>query len=222
MSIKKTKFDGIFKKGKEFLTLNLVKGQRVYGEKVIKVGGKEFRVWDKWRSKPAAALAKGIKTFPLGKGYNVLYLGLASSTTASHFSDVIGWNGNIFGIDISERVLRQSVMIARKRKNIIPILADARKPNTYAHMICKKIDLLFVDVASPDQIKLAIKNSKKFLEKGSHAMIAIKSQSIDSVRPPEEVYEECLEELRRHFMILDKVKLDPYEKFHLFVVMEKK
>jgi len=53
-------------------------------------------------------------------------------------------------------------------------------------------------------------------------MIAIKSQSIDSVKPSKEVYEECLKEFRKHFEILDEVELDPYEKNHLFVVMKLK
>ena len=53
-------------------------------------------------------------------------------------------------------------------------------------------------------------------------MIAIKSQSIDVTRSPKDVYKECLQELEKHFDILDKVELDPYEKYHLFVVMKSK
>ena len=59
-------------------------------------------------------------------------------------------------------------------------------------------------------------------QENGHAIIAIKSQSIDVTKPPRQVYKECLQELEKHFEILDKVELDPYEKYHLFVVMKSK
>jgi fibrillarin-like pre-rRNA processing protein len=53
-------------------------------------------------------------------------------------------------------------------------------------------------------------------------MIAIKSQSIDVTKRPSETYKECLLEMEKHFDVVDKVELDPYEKMHMFVVLRKK
>jgi len=216
------KFDGIFLIDKKLATINLTPGHKVYGEELIKIDDVEYRIWDHWRSKPAAAIMKGLKTFPLKSGTTVLYLGIASGTTSSHFSDIVGKEGIIYGTEISERVLRELVSHAEKRQNIIPILGDARKPEEYQNTVIEKVDFVYEDIADPDQIKILIRNCEKFLKRNGFAAVAIKSQSIDVTKPPKEVYEECLKESKKHFDILDKVELDPFEKFHLFVVLKMK
>jgi fibrillarin-like pre-rRNA processing protein len=213
------KFEGIFLIDHQLSTINLTPGQKVYGEELIKEKNIEYRIWDFWRSKPAAAIKNGLKEFPLKKGMKILYLGIASGTTASHFSDIIGREGIIYGVDIAERVLRELIAHAEKRGNIIPFLGDSRKPEDYENVVMEKVDLVYEDVASPDQVQIIIRNAQKFLQPDGVAMIAIKSQSIDVTKDPKQIYKECLEELKKHFEILDKVELDPYEKAHLFVVM---
>lgn len=222
MKVRKSKFEGIFLVNGKIATLNKTPGSRVYGEHIIKSGKKEYRVWDHYRSKPAAAIKNKLKRFPLKSGMSVLYLGVASGTTASHFSDIIGDTGIIYGVDIAERVLRELVPHAEKRENIIPILADTRKPETYTNKIFDKVDLVYEDVASKDQIAILIRNSDAFLKTGGHAMIAIKSQSIDVTKPPKQIYKQCLKEIERYFEVLDKIELDPYEKAHLFVVLKRR
>jgi fibrillarin-like pre-rRNA processing protein len=223
MNIKQHKeFEGVFVLNKKLATINLVAGQRVYGEELFTIDKKEYRIWDYFRSKPAAAIKKGLKEFPLKKGMKVLYLGIASGTTSSHFSDIIGREGIIYGVDVAERVLRELIPVAEKRGNIIPILADARKPEDYESQVLEKVDLVYEDVADPDQIEILIRNSQKFLKPNGLAMIAIKSQSIDVTKSPKEIYVVCMKELEKYFEIIDKVELDPYEKFHLFVVMKLK
>ena len=44
---------------KNVSTLNLVKGNNVYGEKLVKYEGEEYRIWDPFRSKLAAAQPGG-------------------------------------------------------------------------------------------------------------------------------------------------------------------
>lgn len=152
----------------------------------------------------------------------ILYLGIASGTTASHFSDIVNKNGIIYGVDVAERVLRELIRVAEKRGNIIPILSDARKPEDYQNQIFEKVDCVYEDVADRDQIEILIRNCEKFLKTNGFAMIAIKSQSIDVTKNPKIVYKECLDKLEKRFEILDKIELDPYEKAHLFVVMKMK
>ena len=218
------KFDNVFLIDGKLATVNLTPGQRVYGEELVRANGKEYRLWDPYRSKPAAAIKRGLKIFPIKKGMSILYLGIASGTTASHFSDIINRTGTgvIYGVDISERVLRELIDVADERENIIPILADARMIERYENTILEKVDVVYEDVASPDQIQIMIRNAQKFLKPQGFAMIAIKSQSIDVTKEPKETYKLCLSELEKHFEILDKVELEPYEKAHMFVVMRLK
>ena len=215
-------FDGVYMIDGRLATVNLLPGARVYGEDLVKVGRAEYRIWDHYRSKPAAAMKKKLKAFPLKKGMVVLYLGAASGTTVSHFSDIVGSGGVIYGVDIAERVLRELIHHAELRGNIVPILADARLPEKYAAQVFGNVDLIFEDVASKDQVEILVRNADRFLAPGGCAMIAIKSQSIDVTKPPKEIYKECLEELEKHFDVVDKVELDPYEKMHMFVVLRKK
>jgi fibrillarin-like pre-rRNA processing protein len=136
------KFEGVFRLDGKILTLNLVPGEKVYGEELIKIKDVEYREWVPFRSKPAAAIKKGLKIFPLKKGMKILYLGIASGTTASHFSDIIGKEGIIYGVEISETPLRDLIQVAEKRGNIIPILADARMPEKYENIILDRVDFI--------------------------------------------------------------------------------
>lgn len=222
MKIKETGFDGIYLIDGKLATVNMTPGYRVYGEELARVKSSEYRLWDLWRSKPAAAIKRGLKEFPLKKGMKILYLGIASGTTSSHFSDILGPEGLIYGVDIAERVLRELVSHAEIRGNIIPILGDARKPEEYGNIIVENVDLIYEDVASPDQVQILIRNVQKFLKSHGFVMIAIKSQSIDVTKDPKAIYKECLNELKKHFEILDKIELDPYEKDHMFIVMKSK
>jgi fibrillarin-like pre-rRNA processing protein len=221
MKVKKhEKFEGVFLINGKLATLNLLPGETVYGEELVKFGEKEYRIWDLWRSKPAAAIKKGIKEFPIKKGIKILYLGIASGTTASHFSDIVEKEGIIYGVEFSERVLRELIPIAEKRGNIIPILGDARKPEEYRNIVIEKVDVVYCDVASPDEIELFIRNSLEFLKPKGYGMIAIKSRSIDVLKKPEEIYKEARKKLENFFEILDFVKLDPYDKDHGFFVLK--
>ncbi len=211
---------GLLREGKRLFTRSLVRGDKTYAKSVIRKGKHEYREWDSDKSKPAAAIMRGIKEFPLKAGDKVLYLGAASGATCSFFSDIIGEEGVIYAVEISERSARDLNATAEKRGNIVPILADARKPEDYEWV--EPVDMVFEDVASDEQAAIMIRNAEKFLKADGYAMIAIKSRSIDVVRDPEQVYMEQLSLLGKHFRIIDKVRLDPYEKDHLFVVMQPK
>jgi fibrillarin-like pre-rRNA processing protein len=213
-------FKGIWRKGKHLFTKNLVPGDKTYSKSLIKWKNLEFREWNPYRSKPAAAIMNGLKFFPLTAKAKILYLGIAFGQTSTFFSDIIGKEGIIYGVEISERCLRDLNPIAEKRGNIVPILGDARKPEEYDWI--EKVDLVYEDVASDDQSPIMIRNCERFLKPNGFAMIAIKARSINVVRKPEEIYRQEIAKLKKKFKILDKVRLDPFEKDHLFVVMKRK
>ncbi len=219
------KFPGVWMKGGKILTENLVPGLRVYGEELIKARTPkrrliEYRVWNPFRSKAAAGIARGLKNFPLKPGDKILYLGIASGTTASHFSDIVGKEGVIYGIEISERSIRDLNHVAEARGNIIPVLANARRPEDYSWI--EQVDVVFQDVATDDQSDILIRNCGRFLKNGGYAMLSIKSRSIDVTKPPREIYAKEIGKLKKHFEILEKLELDPFEKDHMLVVMSKR
>jgi fibrillarin-like rRNA methylase len=50
----------------------------------------EYRVWNPFRSKLAAAILGGVEKIHIQPGSKVLYLGAASGTTVSHVADIVG------------------------------------------------------------------------------------------------------------------------------------
>ncbi len=211
-------FPGLFREGKKLLTENLVPGKTQYAKSVIRKGGKEYREWDPYHSKMAAAVAKGLKNFPIKKGLKILYLGIASGQTASFFSDIIGKDGIIYGVEISERCMQDLNPVAADRKNIVPILANAKLPEQYGWI--EKVDVVYQDVASDDQSEVLIRNCEKFLKPDGFAVMVIKARSIDVVKDPREVYKQELKKLEKYFKILERIELQPFEKDHMFLVMK--
>ncbi|MEM3880838.1 MAG: fibrillarin-like rRNA/tRNA 2'-O-methyltransferase [Candidatus Bathyarchaeia archaeon] len=201
-------------------TRNLAPGRAVYGERLIRFKGVEYRVWDAFRSKLAAAILKGVQTVPIAPGDKVLYLGAASGTTASHVSDIVGEKGHVYCVEFAARSLRDLVdNVCAYRPNMSPFLADARLPEQYAMFIPGKVDSIYCDVAQPEQAKILADNADVFLKPAGWVMLAVKAQSIDVTKDPHAVYKQEAEVLRkRGFDVCEVVQLEPYDKAHAMIV----
>jgi fibrillarin-like pre-rRNA processing protein len=204
--------------GEQLATRNLVPGVKAYGERLLKHGSIELRVWDPFRSKLAAALKKELKLLPLKKESRVLYLGAAAGTTVSHVSDIVDEKGVVFAVEFSARSMRELMIVCEPRKNVIPILADARFPLSYRGYV-DSVDVLYVDVAQPDQAQIAVENSKYYLKKNGWVLLSVKSRSVDVAAEPSKVYAQQKAVLIENgFEITCETNLSPYEKDHEFVV----
>lgn len=208
-------------------TLNLVPGKDVYGEKRISVDvpgevgeKKEYRQWNPFRSKIAAAILGGVEHIWMKPGSKVLYLGAASGTTVSHVSDIVGPTGLVYAVEFSHRSGRDLINLAKIRTNIIPIIEDARHPLKY-RMLLDMVDVVFADVAQPDQARIVALNSQYFLKNGGHCMVSIKASCIDSTASPEAVFASEVKKLQQeHFKPLEQLTLEPYERDHAVIVAE--
>ena len=113
---------------KKLATENLVPGNQVYKEKLVVKKGTEYRLWDPFRSKLAAAIINELEYFPFKNKSKVIVLGASTGTTVSHISDIVGPNGIVFGVEHASRVARDFLdRVASHRKNIIPILTRCKK-----------------------------------------------------------------------------------------------
>ncbi|HXV87758.1 MAG TPA: fibrillarin-like rRNA/tRNA 2'-O-methyltransferase [Nitrososphaeraceae archaeon] len=204
--------------GKEHIaTINLLKGVTLYGEKLISRDGNEYRTWDPFRSKLAAAYIKGLH-FEFSNVGNVLYLGASTGTTVSHLSDIVGQSGKIFAVESSTRVARELISnVSSKRTNVIPIIEDARKPRSY-FSIYDKMDLVYCDIAQPDQTTIAIDNCKIYLKETKAMLLVIKTRSIDVTMSPKNVISQEIKKLESNsFEIKQKIDLDPFDKDHAMI-----
>jgi fibrillarin-like pre-rRNA processing protein len=200
---------------KQIASLNLIKGITVYGEKLIKYKGEEYRLWDPYRSKLSGALKKGLKTLPILNGMKVLYLGASTGTTVSHISDIVGMNGIVYAVEPAARVARELIEnVASKRKNVIPIIEDARKPYSY-FSVFGNVDVIYCDIAQPDQTDIAISNCKVYLKPNGTILLIVKTRSIDVITDPKRVISQESKKLKDNsFYIEQIINLEPFDKDH--------
>jgi len=199
-------------------TRNLVKGRSVYGEQLIE-HDEEYRLWNPYNSKLAAAILRGLPELPFKPGDRVLYLGAATGTTVSHVSDILGDDGLVYAVEFSSRPARELIAkVASLRRNVIPVLADARFPQRYPPLV-EQVDALYCDVAQPEQARILADNADLFLKLGGGTLLAVKARSIDSTRDPTKIYAQEAGVLRsRGFKVERTIQLRPYDKAHAMIL----
>ena len=186
-------------------------GESVYGEKRISVdapdtpgtdgetnpaGTKtEYRVWNPFRSKLAAGILGGLDDIYIRPGASVLYLGAASGTSVSHVADIVGPTGRVYAVEFSHRSGRDLITMATHRTNVIPIIEDARHPLRY-RMLVGMVDVVFADVAQPDQARIVGLNAHLFLKVGGGVVVSVKANCIDSTAKPEVVFANEVKKMR--------------------------
>ena len=168
----------------------------------------------------ADALLNGMKTMAIAPEAEVLYLGAANGTTCSHVSDIVGKEGSVFCVEISKRSMRDLINVCESRENMLPIFADARSTEEYSGEV-GPADVIYQDVAAQEQAEILLKNAE-LLKSGGMAYVAIKSQSIDISKKPEIVFQELIDTVSKEFKVVERIRLEPFDKMHLFVVFQKK
>ncbi|AWB26944.1 fibrillarin-like rRNA/tRNA 2'-O-methyltransferase [Halococcoides cellulosivorans] len=170
-----------------------------------------WRAWDPRRSKLAAMVAVGLD-LPITAGEPVLYLGAAAGTTASHVADL----APTYAVEFAPRPARDLVAVAADRDRLFPLLADAREPESYAHVV-EPVETIVQDVATRDQADVALAN-REFLREDGRLALAIKARSVDVTDDPDAVFESELDALREGYEILDRARLDRFHEDHLGVI----
>jgi fibrillarin-like pre-rRNA processing protein len=184
----------------------------VYNERML--GG--ARVWEPYRSKLAALYHVG-KGIELESSMRVLYLGAANGTTVSHVAD---YAEVVYAVEFAPRPMQDLIEVARRRKNIMPIMADATRPDLYAPVV-ESVDLVYQDVAQPEQAVIAIRNCV-FLKPGGNLILMLKTRSVDVRKDPGEVFDETITALKgAGFTVRESVWLVPYHQDHAAIVCTK-
>ena len=184
----------------------------VYNERML--GG--ARVWDPFRSKLAALYYAGTG-IELTAGMRVLYLGAANGTTVSHVAD---YTDTVYAVEFAPRPMQDLLEVARRRRNIVPIMADATRPEQYAPLV-EEVDLLYQDVAQPDQAGIAIRNCV-YLKAGGHLILMLKTRSVDIRKEPSEVFRETTGMLSSAgYPVVESIWLEPWHHDHAAIVCKK-
>jgi len=185
------------------------------GEDGIDFEGQLYRPWNPAVSKLASMLLKGMRV-PLKRDSRILYLGAASGTTVSRVADIAA-GGIVYAVEFAPRPARDLLKTIENRMNVVPIIADARYPEKYPPFI-DSVDVIYQDVAQPDQARIANANADKYLKSGGTLVLAVKAKSISSTDNVGDIFRNELKELETRFDIVDKMSLEPLHHNHMAVM----
>lgn len=218
--MKPTDIMGVYKKQDKVFTENLecCKGTKVYNEKLVSYKNREFRSWNPYRSKLAAAILKGLKNIDIASDSHMLYLGAATGTTVSHVSDIVR-EGMVYAVESSPVAVKNLLRLSKKRHNVIPILADANHPDRYSSLV-PFVDFIYQDISQRNQAEIFINNTMRYLKKRGQGILMVKTRSIDVSLKPKQAYKLVTDGLKEHgFKIIDVIDLSPYAKDHAAIVI---
>ncbi|HTT74059.1 MAG TPA: fibrillarin-like rRNA/tRNA 2'-O-methyltransferase [Thermoplasmata archaeon] len=209
-----TDWTGVFREGRELYTVNAAPGTRVYGETLRSVAGTEYRTWDPFRSKLAAFLLRGGPRAIWGDAHRVLYLGAAHGTTVSHLLDVFP-AATVVAIEKSPTAFAPLLALARRRANLLPILADAQLPERYQADV-GAVDFLYQDVAQRNQAAIFAENAQACLPRGGRGVLMLKVRSVTQRRSAAAIVREAKEALARAGLTVDaESPLAPFSREHV-------
>ncbi len=200
----------------EFWTEGLGEPLSVYGERIAFVEGRPLRRWEPYRSKLGAALARGWSGPIPSAGERWLYLGAATGTTASHVADLVGREGRVYAVERSLRPFARLLRLGERYPNLLPLLADARRPEAYLDRV-PPVDGLYLDVAQPDQVDLALANARHFLRGSGALLLALKTSSMGREKEPRGHLAEALARLEGPWEVEETIPLDPFHKRHYLI-----
>jgi fibrillarin-like pre-rRNA processing protein len=220
--MKQSTIKGVFTEQKKLFTINpeACKHISVYNERLVTRGGQEYRSWNPYRSKLAAAFHKGLQFSP-SPDAQVLYLGAATGTTVSHLSDIVQ-KGLVYAVEQSPLAMQKLLHVCEQRPNIIPILEDAFHPDRYSAIV-SPVHLVYQDISQRNQAEIFLKNIRRYLQPKGMGLIMVKARSIDVSLKPEHCYQQVIDYLKDHnATIITKLDLSPFETDHaaLLITME--
>lgn len=199
-----------------FWTRGLGTPPSVAGERLRSEGTTTWRAMDPFRSKLAAALCRGLPGVPLRPGSDVLYLGGATGTTASHVADLVGPEGHVYVVEKSLRPFQRLLGVAEHYPNLLPLLGDVRWPGRYLPLL-PMVDAIYMDVAQPDQGRIALEHAELALRPGGALMLALKTQSQGRHADASGHRDAAEKLLSTRVEIQGSLNLEPFHRKHYFL-----
>lgn len=86
--------------------------------------------------------------------------------------------------------------LSTRADTLSAIVEDARHPQKY-RMLIQMVDVIFADVAQPDQARIICLNAHHFLKNGGAIVISIKANCIDSTAPAAQVFASEVNNMRK-------------------------
>lgn len=202
------------RQGRSFFTRALGDPPAAYGERIRWMGEAAWRPMEPSRTKLGAALCRGLSDVLLAPGMDVLYLGAATGTTASHVADIVGPTGTVYAVEKSPRAFMRLLSVSKRWPNLAPLLRDARAPKDYLGVV-PMVGAIYADISQPDQASIVRENAALFLKEGGALLFAVKLSSMGRGRSEAEHVEDVRRELERTFRVREEISLEPFYRKHV-------
>ncbi len=127
----------------------------------------QYRNWNPFHSKLAAALFNGLEIFPFKPNSKIFYSDNSSNTTLNHLLDIIDSKGTIY-------LQKDNDMKIKNLKNVVII--DQGKNNTlYNHDQKETFDVIYLDITNDKKLQTQILNHEMTLKKSGFLIIILNS-----------------------------------------------
>ncbi|WJX41860.1 hypothetical protein P8452_29157 [Trifolium repens] len=207
-------------------TRNLVPGVQSLNQDVVfsvqdeNEGTVEYREWDPFKSRLAAAILSGAQNIWIKPGSRVLVVYSHSrddahfGITISHISDIVGPQGMVYVVEESDCNCNSLLDMADKRFNIVPIVYGS--PYQY-RMLINIVDVLFAAPDRPEEVRSAFLNATCFLKTGGHYMLYVQGNCIESTNRGDGVFSSLCATHQVQFKRMERVTLEPFDRDHAYV-----
>jgi fibrillarin-like pre-rRNA processing protein len=202
------------KEGRELYTRSARPGRAVYGEALRPFEDGEYREFDPWRSKLAAYILRDGPPPEIPRLRKLLYLGGAHGTTVSHLSDLLP-QVPLFVVEKSPMTFAALLALAKDRRWVHPILADAHLPERYRADV-GTVEFLYQDIAQRDQAAIFAENALACLRPHGEGVLMLKVRSVTQRRSVGQVIQETRRTLSEHGLeVTGQLSLAPFAREHI-------
>jgi fibrillarin-like pre-rRNA processing protein len=129
----------------------------------------QYRDWNPFYSKLAAALFNGLEIFPFKSDSKIFYSGSSSTTTLNHLLDIIDSKGIIY-------LQKNNSTKIKNLKNVV--IVDQEKNSTLSSNDLKEpFDVIYLDIITNENLQTQILNHEKTLKNSGFLIIILNSIS---------------------------------------------
>ena len=125
----------------------------------------QYRNWNPFYSKLAAALFNGLEIFPFKSDSKIFYSGSSSTTTLNHLLDIIDSKGIIY-------LQKNNSTKIKNLKNVV--IVDQEKNSTLSSNDLKEpFDVIYLDIITNENLQTQILNHEKTLKNSGFLIIIL-------------------------------------------------
>ena len=129
----------------------------------------QYRNWNPFYSKLAAALFNGLEIFPFKSDSKIFYSDSSSTTTLNHLLDIVDSKGTIY-------LQKNNSAKIKNLKNVV-VVDQEKIPTLSSNGLKESFDVIYLDIITNENLRTQILNHEKTLKNSGFLIIILNSIS---------------------------------------------